>query len=111
MLDRLVEGPNLRLLARPATVYDLALAAINAGRGLAELAAESQSSQSLEYDAVYELRSPWQLLAPFDHPQEPARCLITGTGLTHKASADNRQAMIQWHREHDKRPGAPAPGP
>jgi hypothetical protein len=29
----------------------------------------------------------------FDHPHEPARCLVTGTGLTHRASAENRQAM------------------
>jgi hypothetical protein len=28
-----------------------------------------------------------------DHPQEPARCLVSGTGLTHMASAKNRQAM------------------
>ncbi len=47
----------------------------------------------LRYDAVYELRSAWRLLPPFDHPEEPGRCLVTGTGLTHKASADNRQAM------------------
>ena len=29
----------------------------------------------------------------FAHPDEPARCLVSGTGLTHKASAENRQAM------------------
>src|SRR2546430_1928952 len=57
------------------------------------MAAASIFSQTLEYDPVYELRSPWQLLPPFDHPQEPARCLVTGTGLTHKASAENRQSM------------------
>jgi hypothetical protein len=33
------------------------------------------------------------LLPAYDHPEEPARCLVTGTGLTHKASAANRQAM------------------
>jgi hypothetical protein len=33
------------------------------------------------------------LLPPFDYPDELARCLVTGTGLTHKGSADNRQAM------------------
>lgn len=25
--------------------------------------------------------------------------------------AENRQAMIQWHKEHDKKPGTAAPGP
>jgi hypothetical protein len=51
------------------------------------------SSQTLAYDAVYAGRSPWQLLPPFDHPDEPGRCLVSGTGLTHRASAENRQAM------------------
>src|SRR5439155_19824131 len=37
--------------------------------------------------------SNWKLLAAFDHPVEGSRCLITGTGLTHKASAENRQSM------------------
>jgi hypothetical protein len=32
------------------------------------------------------------LLPPIDHP-EPSRCFVTGTGLTHKGSADNRQSM------------------
>jgi hypothetical protein len=31
-------------------------------------------------------------LAPIDHP-EPARCLVSGTGLTHLGSAKNRNAM------------------
>jgi hypothetical protein len=68
-----VEEPNLRLLARYTTVYDLVRAALNARRGLAELAAEHRSPQTPEFDAVYELRSPWQWLPPFDHPDEPGR--------------------------------------
>jgi len=32
-------------------------------------------------------------LSSFDHPNEPASCLVTGTGLTHRKSAENRQAM------------------
>ena len=31
--------------------------------------------------------------SPIDHPAEPARCLVSGTGLTHLGSAKNRQAM------------------
>src|SRR5690348_4705920 len=88
-----VEEPDLRLLSQYTTVYDLALAALNAGRGLEELATAQRSPQTLAYDAVYELRSPWRLLPSFDHPEEPARCLVSGTGLTHKASAENRAAM------------------
>jgi len=51
------------------------------------------TDDSLDYDAVYAGRSPWRLLAPIDHPIEPARCLVSGTGLTHLGSAKNRQAM------------------
>jgi hypothetical protein len=46
----------------------------------------------LPYEPIYRLESDWRLLTPWTHP-EPARCLVTGTGLTHKRSADNRQAM------------------
>jgi hypothetical protein len=33
------------------------------------------------------------LLPAIDHPEEPARCLISGTGLTHLGSARGRQSM------------------
>ena len=46
-----------------------------------------------DYDAVYHGRSEWKLLPAYDHPGEPSRCLVAGTGLTHRASVDNRQAM------------------
>jgi hypothetical protein len=88
-----VEEPNLRLIAGFTSVFDLAGAAIGAGRGLEDVVKENLAPQALSYDDVSESRSPWRLLPPFDHPQEPARCLVTGTGLTHKASAENRQSM------------------
>src|SRR5207302_5770428 len=87
------EEPHLRVLSQYHTVYHLAQAAIDSGRGLAEVAEANRSPQTLGYDAVYERRSPWQWLPPFDHPEEPGRCLVSGTGLTHKASAENRQSM------------------
>jgi hypothetical protein len=33
------------------------------------------------------------LLPAFDHPDEQARCMVSGTGLTIAKSAENRQAM------------------
>jgi hypothetical protein len=89
----IVEEPELRLLEHHTSLYSLACAAIAAGRGLEELATASRSTQTIPYDAVYESRSDWRLLPPFDHPDEPGRLLVTGTGLTHKASAENRQSM------------------
>jgi hypothetical protein len=88
-----VEEPNLRLISDCAAVYDLAEAAIAEGRSLAATVESNLSSDVISYDAVYQLRSELRLLPPFDHPREPARCFVTGTGLTHKASVDNRQAM------------------
>jgi hypothetical protein len=89
----LVEEPHLRLLARGRTVAGLALAALGAGRSLAREVEADLSPATLRYDEVYEGRSPWKLLPPVDHPDDPARCLVSGTGLTHRASAENRQSM------------------
>jgi hypothetical protein len=47
----------------------------------------------LGYDSVYEGRGDWRILPAIDHPEEPARCLVSGTGLTHLGSARDRQAM------------------
>jgi len=92
-LVAVVAEPRLKPLARYRSVYDLAQAAIRAGRRIAELLAAEPFLPPLAYDDVYQGRSPWRLLPPIDHPEEPARCLITGTGLTHQASAENRNAM------------------
>ena len=75
-------------------MYSLANAALRARKPLGDAIRDSASNETMDYDAVYRLESDWHLLPPFTHP-EPARCLVTGTGLTHKASADNRQAMHQ----------------
>src|SRR5262245_13494614 len=88
-----VEEPHLRPLAKWPSVYELAQEAIRTGRGIADAVSADASLAHLEYDAVYDGPSPWKLLPPIDHPEEPARCLVTGTGLTHKASAENRNAM------------------
>jgi hypothetical protein len=90
-----VEKDDLRLLADFDSVYQLAEAAAAGGRSLAQLIAATAATERLPYDAVYQGQSEWRLLPAFDHPAEPARCLVTGTGLTHKASAENRQAMHQ----------------
>lgn len=34
-----------------------------------------------------------------DHPEEPTRCLVSGTELTHLGSAQNRQSMHEAHPE------------
>lgn len=89
----LVDEPRLTLLSGFASIYELANAAINAGASLSALARQCIGDESLDYDEIYAGRSEWRILPAADHPEEPARCLVTGTGLTHTASAKNRDAM------------------
>src|SRR5271154_2511887 len=89
----LVEEPRLRLLVGVASVYDLAVGSAAAGTPLAELISQREGKELLDYDPVYRGRSEWRLLAPVGHPSEAARCLVSGTGLTHLGSAKNRAAM------------------
>jgi hypothetical protein len=89
----LVEEPRIRLLAEYATIYDLAQAAIKMQTGLPGLVQRLVTDEALNYDELYQGQSQWRVLPAVDYPEEPARCLVTGTGLTHMASAKNRNAM------------------
>ncbi len=89
----LVEEPRLLLLVGVASVYELAQAALASGKALTALAAERARGEHVDYEPVYRGESPWRLLTPIDHPEEPTRCLVSGTGLTHLGSASSRQAM------------------
>ncbi len=88
----LVDEPHLKLLAGVAWVYQLAASA-QAVKSFARDILERGIESELDYDQVYSGKSEWKLLPPIDHPDEPARCLVSGTGLTHLGSAKNRQAM------------------
>ena len=90
-----VDEPKLRLLNGIVcrTIYDLAAKTAEEGGSLAAAAGKALSTDVLEYDDIYKGRSEWKILPCFDHPSEVARCLVSGTGLTHKASAENRAAM------------------
>ncbi|MEO6183313.1 MAG: AraD1 family protein [Verrucomicrobiota bacterium] len=84
---------TLRFLEATASIYALAQNAAAQKTSLKQLVALRASDERLDYSAVYEGKSDWRFLPAFDHPDEPARCLVTGTGLTHKKSAENRQSM------------------
>ena len=88
-----VNGNELELLDPHKSIYSLAATAMASRTPLAKAATDSICTERLDYDAVYNGKSEWSLMPAFDHPQEPARCLVTGTGLTHRKSAENRQAM------------------
>jgi hypothetical protein len=88
----LVEEPDLRLVEHAASVYALATEAIACGVSLTDLIRGKLTDDVVDYYRVYEGESDWLLLEPIDHP-EPARCFVSGTGLTHLGSAKNRNAM------------------
>jgi hypothetical protein len=89
----LVEEPRLRLLGGRSSIYEIAMSAISANVSLGEAIRQCSTQELLEYAAVYQGASGWQVLPAIDHPAEPARCLISGTGLTHHGSARERQTM------------------
>lgn len=88
-----VEDRSIRLLRETESIYGLANRALAARIALAQAISHSVSDEVLDYDPIYEGASNWRILPSIDHPEEPARCLISGTGLTHVKSASNRQAM------------------
>src|SRR5829696_4625830 len=87
-----VDEPRLRFVAGFSSMYELAMEAIRQDKRIAQLIDVKRGSESLEYEPIYKGLSAWTLLPPLTHP-DPAHCLVTGTGLTHKKSAENRQAM------------------
>jgi hypothetical protein len=116
----LVEEPRARLLDGVKSIYQLAQEAVDSKISLVTLVQKKATENFLDYDSIYDGSSDWKLLPPIDHPVEPSRCLVSGTGLTHLGSAKNRQAMhsanesemndsmkiFRWGVER----GKPAPG-
>ncbi|HET8548239.1 MAG TPA: GguC protein, partial [Bryobacteraceae bacterium] len=88
-----VEEPRLRLLQHCESLHQLATSALRSERPLGELIASTLSSEALDYDPIYHGYSEWRLRPPILHPLEPTRVIVSGTGLTHRRSAANRQAM------------------
>jgi hypothetical protein len=115
----MVEDDRIRILSGPASICALANAALADGIALTRMVTSLVSNELVNYDEIYRGASEWRILPAVDHPDEPARCLISGTGLSHIRSAHNRQAMhaaderptdsmrmYQWGLEG----GRPAPG-
>lgn len=94
-----VEEPNLRLLSGFDSIWALAQMAIEKGGSIEDLVLNNQSSTALDYDKIYQGLSDWKLRPSFDHPEDPCKLMLSGTGLTHKASAENRQKMHEAEKE------------
>jgi hypothetical protein len=71
------------------SMYELAQSAIAARESLETHASRHLATADVPYASLLAQRL---LLAPLTHP-DPARCLVSGTGLTHYGSAATRDSM------------------
>ncbi|MGO4440650.1 AraD1 family protein [Rhizobium sp. RAF56] len=83
------DGNHLHLLEGTRSVRELAEAAIARSTTLFDIVEERTLSELVDYD---QLLNDGLVLPPLDH-DEPARFLVTGTGLTHTGSANARDKM------------------
>ncbi|MRH99632.1 GguC protein [Kriegella sp. EG-1] len=97
----LVNEPKLQIINHFKSVYELASFAIDNGGSISTLINNHLSDTLLDYDAIYNGNSEWVLLPAFDHPTNEHNLMLSGTGLTHKASAENRQKMHEAAAESD----------
>lgn len=82
-------GLTLHPVREVSQVYDLAVQAADTGKSLSDIVAALADDKTVDYAAL--LREG-RVFAPLNHP-EPARFLVTGTGLTHIGSAAARNRM------------------
>lgn len=91
----LVEKEDLTILHYFTSIFALAQRAIHESLTLEAVVEKHLGQNKLDYTPIYRGEAEWQLLPAFDHPTDPLHCLLSGTGLTHKASAENRERMHQ----------------
>ena len=83
------DGQYVREIDADNGVYGLATAALQRGRKLAQQVEAQGFLGEHDYDTLVQ---SGRLLPPVTHP-DPARCMLSGTGLTYRASAEGRDAM------------------
>jgi hypothetical protein len=86
-----VDGDRIEVVRNTASTRELALAAIAAQRSLENEVLKRGTESGPSYAHLLENRL---VLPPLDH-EDPAHCLISGTGLTHLGSASARDKMHQ----------------
>lgn len=80
---------GLTLIEGFRSTYELAVTAIRTQRSLSEMVESHRGARLPAYEDLIRIR---RLLPPMDHP-DPARCWVTGTGLTHLGGASARDRM------------------
>jgi hypothetical protein len=92
----LVNENELHLLSTYRSIYTFAQAAIEIGVPLRELLSTDLSGIVLNYDEVHSLRSAWRFLPSFDHPEDLARCHVSGCANAHTGSPEGRPMAPPW---------------
>ncbi|RRV06205.1 FAH family protein [Pseudomonas sp. v388] len=87
----MVDGDRINVVRDTASTRELALSAIAAQHSLETEVLKRGTAPGPSYARLLENR---QVLPPLDH-EDPAHCLISGTGLTHLGSASARDKMHQ----------------
>jgi hypothetical protein len=85
------DGSSVGAVGDFGSTFALAQAALGAGKSLDSFAELHQQPATRSYAA---LLAAGRVRPPLTHP-DPARCLVSGTGLTHYGSASARDAMHQ----------------
>jgi len=88
----LVNGDELHLLSSYRSAYAFAMAAIETGQRLRETLSTDLSGIVLDYREVHALHSGWRFLPSFDHPTDPACCLVSGCANAHGSDASGLAA-------------------
>lgn len=83
------DGHTLAVLDVDGGTYGLAQEAMSEDAALSAVISRRKTEHSYNID---DLLAAGRVLPPISHP-DPAHCLVTGTGLTHLASAKGRDAM------------------
>jgi len=90
----IIEDKKIILLEKSITSsYNLFKEIINGSNTMLQTLEMVKTKEVIDYDGVYFGNDKWHLLPPIDCVDDPMRCMLSGTGLTHKASAENRQKM------------------
>nr|WP_281351888.1 AraD1 family protein [Altericroceibacterium indicum] len=84
----MIDGDKAYHVQGVTSVVELASKAIESNLTLTQMA-QNQAGDAIDLDGLQNTKS---LIAPVDH-QDPAHCIVTGTGLTHLGSAEGRDAM------------------
>lgn len=94
-----VNDERIEVLRGVGSTRELALAAIRSGNSLAA----QVDLQGLDAGPSYrQLLADRRVLAPLDH-EDPAHCLVSGTGLTHLGSAATRDKMHQQVEQREEK--------